>query len=107
LAAGVAFAAFGPPIPGVLDAWQPYRVLLGFLIIGPLIWSMLRGSRRNAATTALIFCAIATWGLATWGLGIWGLGTGGVTSGNTAPAGAVLDYRLSKPKRGCCARRSN
>ncbi len=90
LAAGVAFAAFGPPVEGVLDAWQPYRALLGFLIIGPLIWSALRGSRRDAATTALIFCAIATWGLATW----WGPATWWFASGNAAPATALTDHRL-------------
>src|SRR5215472_7327904 len=90
LAAGVAFLAFGPPVEGVLDAWQPYRALLGFLIIGPLIWSALRGDRRNAATTALIFCAIATWGLATW----WEPASLGFAAGNAAPASAMLDYRL-------------
>ena len=90
LAAGAAFLAFGPPVEGVLDAWQPYRALLSFLIIGPLIWSALRGDRRNAATTALIFCAIATWGLATW----WGPASLGFAAGNAAPATAMLDYRL-------------
>jgi PAS domain S-box-containing protein len=64
LAAGIAYLALGPPIEGVLEAWQPYRALLGFLIIGPLMWSALRGSRRDAATTALICCTIAAWGLA-------------------------------------------
>jgi PAS domain S-box-containing protein len=63
LAAAIGFLAFGPPVEGALEAAQPYRVLLSFLIVVPLIWSALRGSRRNAATTALIFCAIATWGL--------------------------------------------
>ena len=64
LAAAIGFLAFGPSIEGVLDAAQPYRTLLGFLVVIPLTWAALRGSRRNAATAALIFCAIATWGLA-------------------------------------------
>ena len=63
LAAAIGFLAFGPPVEGALEAAQPYRLLVGFLIVVPLIWAALRGSRRNAATTALIFCAIATWGL--------------------------------------------
>jgi PAS domain S-box-containing protein len=64
LAAAIGFLAFGPAIEDTLDAAQPYRTLLGFLIVIPLTWAALRGSRRNAATAALIFCAIATWGLA-------------------------------------------
>jgi PAS domain S-box-containing protein len=79
LAAGIAYLAFGPPIEGVLEAWQPYRALLGFLIVGPLIWSALRGSRRDAATTALICCAIAAWGLAP---------------GNASPATAMVGHPL-------------
>ena len=79
LAAGIAYLAFGPPIEGLLEAWQPYRALLGFLIVGPLIWSVLRGSRRNAATTALICCAIAAWGL---------------VPGNGSPATAVVGHPL-------------
>jgi PAS domain S-box-containing protein len=79
LAAGIAYVAFGPPIEGLLEAWQPYRALLGFLIVGPLIWSVLRGSRRNAATTALICCAIAAWGL---------------VPANGSPATAVVGHPL-------------
>jgi len=79
LAAGIAYLAFGPPIEGVLETWQPYRALLGFLIVGPLIWSALRGSRRDAATTALICCAIAAWGLAP---------------GNASPATAMVGHPL-------------
>jgi PAS domain S-box-containing protein len=79
LAAGIAYLAFGPPIEGLLEAWQPYRALLGFLIVGPLIWSVLRGSRRNAATTALICCAIAAWGL---------------VPANGSPATAVVGHPL-------------
>jgi PAS domain S-box-containing protein len=79
LAAAIGFLAFGPAIEGVLDAAQPYRALLGFLIVIPLIWSALRASRRNAATAALIFCAIATWGLA---------------AGDTPPAAAAVANTL-------------
>ena len=43
---------------------QPYRSLLGFLILLPLMWAGLRGNQRNAATVAFIFCGIAVWGFA-------------------------------------------
>src|SRR5258706_748324 len=40
----------------------PYRSLLGFLVLLPLMWAGLRGNRRNVATAALIFFGIAVWG---------------------------------------------
>jgi PAS domain S-box-containing protein len=64
IAALSGFAAFAPPIEGILGALQPHRALFGFFVLVPLIWAALRGDRRNAATAALIFCSIATWGLA-------------------------------------------
>ena len=79
LAAAVGFLAFGPPVEGILDAVQPYRALLGFLVVVPLIWAALRGNRRNAVTAALIFCAIAAWGL---------------ISGEGAPAPANVNVSL-------------
>jgi len=63
LAAAAGFIAFAPPIEGMLDAIEPYRNLLGFLVVVPLTWAALRGGRRNAAAAALAFCAIAAWGL--------------------------------------------
>ncbi len=63
LAAVAGFIAFAPPIDTMFDAIEPHRRLLGFLIVVPLSWAALRGSRRDAATAALVFCAIATWGL--------------------------------------------
>ena len=116
LAAAIGFVAFGPPVEGALEAARPYRLFVGFFIVVPLIWAALRGSRRNAATTALIFCAIATWGLA---------------AGDAQPATAAVAHPLPllfasrsashcrrscsaprsppprTPKRACCARRSN
>jgi integral membrane sensor domain MASE1 len=45
-----------------LNLFQPYRSLLGFLVLLPLMWAGLRGSQRNVATAALIFLGIAVWG---------------------------------------------
>ncbi len=65
LTVAVGIMSFGPPVAGLLlDGLQPYRSLLGLLVLIPLMWAGLRGSRRNAATAALIFCATATWGFA-------------------------------------------
>ncbi len=49
-------------IGGDLNGLLPYRSLLGFLVLLPLMWAALRGNQRNAATAALIFCGIAVWG---------------------------------------------
>ena len=65
LAAAIGFIAFGPPADDpLLNDLQPYRSLLGFLILLPLLWAGLRGNQRNAATVAFIFCGIAVWGFA-------------------------------------------
>ena len=65
LAAAIGILAFGPPADfPLLNALQPYRSLLGFFVLIPLIWAGLCGSRRNAATAALIFGATAVWGFA-------------------------------------------
>ncbi len=45
-----------------LNVPLPYRSLLGFLVLLPLLWEGLRGNQRNVATAALIFFAIAVWG---------------------------------------------
>jgi PAS domain S-box-containing protein len=45
-----------------LNVLLPYRSLLGFLVLLPLMWTGLRGNRRNAATAALLFFAMAVWG---------------------------------------------
>ena len=45
-----------------LGGLLPYRSLLGFLILLPLMWAGLRGNQRNAATAALIFCGTVMWG---------------------------------------------
>src|ERR1700730_3155075 len=45
-----------------LDVLLPYRSLLGFLVLLPLMWAGLRGNQRNVATAALIFLGIAVWG---------------------------------------------
>src|ERR1700704_110506 len=45
-----------------LNVLLPFRSLLGFLVLLPLMWAGLRGDRRNVATAALIFFGIAVWG---------------------------------------------
>jgi PAS domain S-box-containing protein len=45
-----------------LNVPLPYRSLLGFLVLLPLMWAGLRGNRCNVATAALIFVGIAVWG---------------------------------------------
>ncbi|TMJ89392.1 MAG: PAS domain S-box protein, partial [Alphaproteobacteria bacterium] len=45
-----------------LNLLLPYRSLLGFLVLVPLMWAGLRGNQRNIATAALIFFGIALWG---------------------------------------------
>ena len=45
-----------------LNLLLPYRSLLGFLVLVPLMWAGLRGNQRNIATAALIFFGIAAWG---------------------------------------------
>jgi PAS domain S-box-containing protein len=45
-----------------LNVPLPYRSLLGFLVLLPLMWAGLRGSRSTVATAALIFVGMAVWG---------------------------------------------
>jgi len=45
-----------------LNVLLPYRSLLGFLVLLPLMWAGLRGNQRNVATAALILFGIAVWG---------------------------------------------
>ena len=45
-----------------LNVLLPYRSLLGFLVLLPLMWAGLRGNRCNAATAALLFFGTAVWG---------------------------------------------
>jgi PAS domain S-box-containing protein len=45
-----------------LNVLLPYRSLLGFLVLLPLMWAGLRGNRCNVATAALIFFGMAVWG---------------------------------------------
>jgi PAS domain S-box-containing protein len=46
-----------------LNVLLPYRSLLGFLVLLPLMWAGLRGNRCGVATAALIFIGTAVWGL--------------------------------------------
>ena len=70
IAAGaIGFLAYSPPIVdgligGNLNDLLPYRNLLGFLVLLPLMRAGLHGNPRNAATAALIFCGFAVWGFA-------------------------------------------
>jgi PAS domain S-box-containing protein len=50
-----------------LNVLLPHRSLLGFLVLLPLLWAVLRGNRCGVATAALIFVGMAVWGFATGG----------------------------------------
>jgi PAS domain S-box-containing protein len=68
--AAIGIAAFGPQAGSALMdsdfyALLPYRSLLAFLVVLPLLWASLRGNPRDAAAAAPISCAIAAWGFAT------------------------------------------
>jgi PAS domain S-box-containing protein len=63
----IGVVAYSPLLGGDLAELLPYRGLLGFLILLPLMGAALRGNRRDAATAALIFCGIAAWGFSTGG----------------------------------------
>ncbi len=61
--AAIGAAAFGPASAVGLGADIPYRSLLGFLVVAPLMWAGLQARSRDAATAALLFVGIAAWGL--------------------------------------------
>ncbi|MGA7430490.1 MAG: MASE1 domain-containing protein [Xanthobacteraceae bacterium] len=61
-AAAIGILAFSPLTPvlgSALEALTPYRGLIAFLIVAPLMAAALRPNQRDAATAALIFCGIA------------------------------------------------
>src|SRR4051812_24961024 len=67
LVAVIGIVAYSPLIGSNLigndpNVLPPYRSLLGFLVLLPLMWAGLRGNQRTVATAALIFVAIAVWG---------------------------------------------
>src|SRR6476620_8920575 len=63
-----------------LNVLLPYRSLLSFLVLLPLMWAGLRGNQRNVATAALIFVGIA----------VWGFSVGSDPFPKTDPNGALL-----------------
>jgi PAS domain S-box-containing protein len=68
--AAIGIAAFGPQVGSALMdsdfyALLPYRSLLAFLVVLPLLWASVRGNPRDTAAAAPVFCAIAAWGFAT------------------------------------------
>jgi PAS domain S-box-containing protein len=69
LAAAIGLLAFGPAV-GINLAYSipnranPYRALLGFLVLLPLMRAGLQGNQRNVCTAALIFFETAAWGFA-------------------------------------------
>ena len=68
LTIAIAVLAFSPLVGIDLANTQfsasPYRSLLGFLVLLPLMRAGLQGNQRDVSTVALIFSGIATWGLA-------------------------------------------
>jgi PAS domain S-box-containing protein len=63
-----------------LNVPLPYRSLVGFLVLLPLMWAALRGNQRNVATAALIF----------FGIAVWGFSVGSDPFPKTDPNGALL-----------------
>lgn len=60
--------AFGPPIGNELLRQLDdlnIREMFGLSILLPLLWSGLRGNRRDVATASFIFCCMALWGYAS------------------------------------------
>jgi len=53
--AAIAMAAYSPAIGNELSKTLPDRDLLGFLILLPLMWAILRGNQRDSATVVLLF----------------------------------------------------
>jgi PAS domain S-box-containing protein len=81
----IGVVAYGPLIGSnfssdYLNVLLPYRSLLGFLILLPLMWAGLRGNRGDVATTALIFL----------GFVVWGFSAGNDPFPETDPNGALL-----------------
>jgi PAS domain S-box-containing protein len=67
-------------ISSYFDMLLPYRSLAGFLVLLPLMWAGLRGSRCSVATAALIFV----------GMAVWGFSAGTDPFPKTDPSGALL-----------------
>jgi PAS domain S-box-containing protein len=61
-AAVIGVVADRAAVGGSLNGLLPYRDALAFLVFLPLSFAALRGNQRDAATAALIFCAVAVWG---------------------------------------------
>src|SRR6476620_4509455 len=81
----IGIAAYSPLIGSNLisddlNVLLPYRSLLRFLVLLPLMWAGLRGNQRNVATAALIF----------FGIAVWGFSVGSDPFPKTDPNGALL-----------------
>lgn len=66
-----------------LNVRLPYRGLLGFLILLPLMWAVLRGQRANVATAALIVSGITAWGFSAFDQRLGAAACFGRSSSNT------------------------
>ena len=95
VAAAIGFAAYSPLLDSQISAVPPYHSLLGFLILLPLMWAGLLSNRRNAATTALIFCAIAAWSFATSNSPFQRMDPNGSLLALSVPAISRRPWRLS------------
>jgi integral membrane sensor domain MASE1 len=61
-AAAIGVISFIPvPIGAVGGGLLPQQGPSGFLILLPLMWAVMRGNQRAAATAAFVFCGLATW----------------------------------------------
>ena len=69
LTVAIGFLAFSPAVGIDLTNAEfnhavPYRSLLGFLVLLPLMRAGLQGNQRNVSAAALSFCGMAAWGVA-------------------------------------------
>jgi len=72
LTVAIGFLAFSPAVGIDLTNAEfnhafPYRSLLGFLVLLPLMRAGLQGNQRNVSAAALSFCGMAAWGVAAGG----------------------------------------
>ena len=61
-AAAIGAIAFTAVPIGAFNTVLPHRPLFVFIILLPLLWAVVSGDVRAAATAALIFCSFAYWG---------------------------------------------
>jgi PAS domain S-box-containing protein len=62
-AGAIGVIAFTTVTIGAFNGVLPHRALFAFLILAPLVWAVVGGNQRAAATAGLMFCGLASWGV--------------------------------------------